>query len=232
MKRATSLLLAIVLCLSLCACGGGNGNVAEGKLSKEELLSSAKVFNRNTYMDDCRANLLRAEEKYVGKIFKLTGVVKEINVDSCVLYNDVIVPLDKDTLKKLTVDKSICIVGRVGEIKHEEITMQAGLGTATTHYYYLVMDQAYYLGDISEFSGTVCAIHRNGAVLKFDDEFGAVYCEIYTKFTDEQLARISDGDSIRISGTITRVPTNDTWLIHGKTITIYYNIYNTTLLDS
>ena len=57
MKRKLSIILALMLCLSLCACGGGNDTpettVPENSINKEEIVISNinKAFFGETVMD-------------------------------------------------------------------------------------------------------------------------------------------------------------------------------------
>ena len=71
MKKALSLILALVLCLSLCACGG------ESKLTKEDLLAKAQTVNADDILNEIGGNKARAA-KYIDSVYCITGHVLEI----------------------------------------------------------------------------------------------------------------------------------------------------------
>ena len=99
MKRTISLLLALMLTLSLCACGGSNETSApEGAqapevteetapevvlLTKEEILADA--VDIGDYAAEFMGNKLRAEETFLGKNFLVTGTVSEIQREYIVM---------------------------------------------------------------------------------------------------------------------------------------------------
>lgn len=94
MKKAISLLLALVLCLSLCACGGGN-NVPETEaptetttpevsaLTKDELLAKA-VSITNDEVSSAMSNPAYAKT-LVGKTYIIYGKVWNIEFDHVVI---------------------------------------------------------------------------------------------------------------------------------------------------
>ena len=74
MKKRISFLLAGVLALSLTACGGGGG------MSKEEMLEASEGQMNLAAISKAKSdNPVNAEEKYVGKIYELTGIVDAID---------------------------------------------------------------------------------------------------------------------------------------------------------
>ena len=95
MKKAISLLLALVLCLSLCACGGGNEtpNTTEAptettapeatKLTKEELLAKASSITN----DEAKSALSNPAfaKSLVGNTYIIYGKVWNIEVDHLVI---------------------------------------------------------------------------------------------------------------------------------------------------
>ena len=78
MRKALSLILALVLCLSLCACG-------EMKMTKEAMLSEAES---GVYADEITAdiacNFARAKN-YEGKVYNLVGHILSIEENYCVI---------------------------------------------------------------------------------------------------------------------------------------------------
>ena len=143
MKKTISLLLALVMCLSLCACGGGNNTsetteapIEETKITKEELLSTAtpmtqdiveqiladknyaKTLISNTYTF---TGCVRAEEEgYVGVEIRVpTATGSTIGYDyhsTLSLY----VYLPAKELEDVGYDDDITIVGKITDVMREE----------------------------------------------------------------------------------------------------------------
>ena len=95
MKKALSLILALVLCLSLCACGDG------GKISKEPAVTKAKIetndgntveMSAEELFNEYDSNEARFNKLYRGATITLTGTVKYIKVDTSVYSGDSIRP--------------------------------------------------------------------------------------------------------------------------------------------
>ena len=84
MKKAVSLILALMLLLSLCACGaeGGSGT---SQMSKEDMLSSAESVDMKDFTDAVDNNIVSAKQLYCGKVLEVTGVVGEIKEDHIAL---------------------------------------------------------------------------------------------------------------------------------------------------
>ena len=80
MKKALPLLLALVLCLSLCACG---------RSSVKQKASTAPYLDLTTYFLTENENEAKAEAEYDGNIYRYTGIVVEIDSDYCAVgyYN-------------------------------------------------------------------------------------------------------------------------------------------------
>ena len=135
MKKALPLILALVLCLTLCACGGeGNSTqttpeTTEGTsvASKEEMLASAKEFFSSEYLNEYKENPVRAEQNYVGQIVKFVGYVEQISADSVeVLPMNAVcqfsancrikVALSTDEIMQLSTGDTVAIVGEIAEL--------------------------------------------------------------------------------------------------------------------
>ena len=130
MKKTIPLLLALVLCLSLCACGGeGNNsqNTTDNVASKEEMLASASEFSCTNYLKEYKENPVRAEQTYVGQIVKFVGYVDSISADSVVVLpmNEayqfsadcrIKVALSTDEIMLLSTGDKIAIVGEIAEL--------------------------------------------------------------------------------------------------------------------
>lgn len=135
MKKVLSAILALVICLSLCACGGEDNNspnttdAPEGArvASKEEMLASASEFSCTNYLKEYKDNPVRAEQNYVGQVVKFVGCVDSISAKSVVVlpmneaYNfsadcKIKVALSTDEIMLLSTGDKIAIVGEVAEL--------------------------------------------------------------------------------------------------------------------
>lgn len=65
MKKTVALILALMMCLSLCACGGP---------SREEMLEQAVKLDLAELLETMTANAERAKKEYNDKVFKLSNV--------------------------------------------------------------------------------------------------------------------------------------------------------------
>lgn len=93
MKKAISLLLALVMCLSLCACGGNaedetnkQTEATNETVSNENIWNSAESMSAEMLWDNIGGNAAKAET-YVGKTLKITGTVIEIEKDNCYIMS-------------------------------------------------------------------------------------------------------------------------------------------------
>ena len=94
MKKAVSIILALVLCLSLCACGGGNDTPETTEaptettapestmLSNEELDALAVPFTEDDISDFSDNKALAAT--FVGNVYSFEGVVNSVQEDHVV----------------------------------------------------------------------------------------------------------------------------------------------------
>ena len=169
MKKTISLLLALVLCLSLCACGGGNSNTPdtpettettaplEVLMTKDEMLASAVEIDN--YEAEFASNKLRAEEKYIGNNYLVVGNIVGIEsthieiqsiVDNSVSLGIISVSLPEEDLMKLTTGQRVQIVGNFESFSEEEKDWGYGF---TETIYNGVMTNGYVVADTFEFSG-------------------------------------------------------------------------------
>ena len=134
MKKAISLLLALVLCLSLCACGGGNGDTPDipettesptettapevTVLTKEEMLEQATEVQAHEIDNTSHENLALAKQNYCNTVLKVTGQIARIAEDHIELGTgwyvvDVYLPIDE--LVTLQANQQVTIVGQTTE---------------------------------------------------------------------------------------------------------------------
>ncbi len=81
--------MVLVLCLSLCACGGNDTNetaspTEESTMSKEDMLAQAQDVTLGEILSEIESNEIRAEELYEGKFVK----IENFKVEEIKSYND------------------------------------------------------------------------------------------------------------------------------------------------
>ena len=152
MKQVISLLLALVLCLSLCACGGGNDtpvtndtNVpVEAVPTKEELLAQALAVDYTTINNDSFENLAKAKSLYCNATLKLDGTIYEIKEDHVRIGNGltwgVSVYLPTEDLIALEKWQRIVVVGNTTDEIIEETNHAGTLSLYQMPAAYLVDD--------------------------------------------------------------------------------------------
>ena len=167
MKKMIALLLAAMMCLSLAACGGKDSPSAaeedtasvepensetEATLTKEEMLACA--VEMDDYASEMAENKLRAEEKYIGNVFYVTGGVSNIQSD-CVDVGDFTVSLPTEEIMQLSSGQRITVVGRLDSLTAEESQEMYDGWSFTNTAYHGVMSNAYFVNDTYELSGTL-----------------------------------------------------------------------------
>ena len=146
MKKAISLLLALVMCLSLCACGGGSDTpetteapTEEAKISKEELLSVAVPMTMDIVQQitatgtgkDFAKTLISNTYTFTGKVYAeeadYVGVgIKVPNADGELVGYDYYsslsfyVYLPAEELASVRYDDTISFVGTITDVFREE----------------------------------------------------------------------------------------------------------------
>ena len=117
MKKAISLMLAIVLCLGLYACGGKNSKSPQ--MSKEDMLAAAEVVTPSQITSDVNSNIAKAKQLYCEKVLEVTGRVAsvkedyvEVGVDSTTTGTVIDVYLPMEELVLLASGQKITIVAK------------------------------------------------------------------------------------------------------------------------
>lgn len=141
MKKIISLFLAVIMCFALAACGSKG-------ISKEEMLAQAVEID--DYRSEMMGNFARAEEKYVGNIYYITGHVSDITGETLEV-GDFTVNLPKEDIMKVTTGQRIKIVGKIDSISYEQVPNEYGF----EHQCKGVMSNAYFVTDILEITGTL-----------------------------------------------------------------------------
>lgn len=159
MKKALSLLLAFVMCLSLCACGGGNDkenndtstndSTREKSISKDEMMQCAVEID--DYKSAMQENKARAEATYIGNVYYITGKVSNIESDH-IDVGDFTVYLPREDIMQVSKGQQIKVVGKIDSLSYE--TVSDGWGG-----YYDectgVMSSAYFVTDRFDVNGTL-----------------------------------------------------------------------------
>lgn len=149
MKKALSLILALVLCLSLCACGGGDTeestNSSESIKTKEELLAGAQTVKADDILNDIGGNKARAA-KYVDTVYCITGHVLEIEENYAIVlaadtgdWNNVIHSDDWYAYAELAVFRVYLPTEELAELnKCENIQFVGKIESITTFTYHAI----------------------------------------------------------------------------------------------
>lgn len=125
MKKALSLLLALVLCLSLCACGEGtqSGEKTESTTPSAESISVATLFEDVTNEAKCTLN--------IGKQVTVLGQIQEISANYCKIKlvshpdKSVHIRLPIERLAELSVGNFIAVTGIVEAYNWSAYTISA-----------------------------------------------------------------------------------------------------------
>ena len=153
MKKALSLILALVMCLSLCACSGGsndnsnNADAPETTMSKEDMLKSAETVYCDQIRRNTSENKAKATQLYCNKVLEVTGFVVSIEEDHIKLGSDfyagatvIDVYLPIEDLAMLVTKQLVTIVGKTTD-KIE--TRNQNMAGADWEQEYYTMTQAY-----------------------------------------------------------------------------------------
>ena len=150
MKKALSLLLALVLCLSLCACGG-NSNTTDISETTETTapetnapteniasLKDAPEADFSNIYEECNDNIVSAKNKYVEKEYLFPGIVKDINEDSISVvpikfstypygsWYYVTVSMPQDEIMKVSTQQIVNVAGQFSNLKEKSAEMKNG----------------------------------------------------------------------------------------------------------
>lgn len=145
MKKTLSLILALVLCLSLCACGGGKTSDVAKNASNADFYKIYDVAKNALNADfhkiykDCQNNITAAKDKYVGNTYKFAGIVKGIDEDSVSIapikfptgfstWYQVEVFMSKDDIKKVSTNQIVNVAGEISDISNNaNVQMKNGV---------------------------------------------------------------------------------------------------------
>ncbi len=153
-KKMIALHLALMVCLSLAACGGGSETSkqdatelpatteasTEPQMTKEEMLAVAQDIGED-FDKDFQANPVSAEAKYLGNIYYVTGIVNNIESDR-VGVGSFTVHLPKEEIMTLTKGQWITIVGKIDSVEKKPDVYYPDI-----YFWYGTMINAYFVTD-------------------------------------------------------------------------------------
>lgn len=223
MKKVVSLILALVMCLSLCACGSDEGkdntnntgkNPEATTMSKEDMLAAAEVVTPSQITQDTNSNIAKAKQLYCGKVLEVTGVVAavkenyvEIGVDTSVAGAVIDVYLPTEELLLLESRQKVTIVGKTNDVTSETTSSgPMGMEWVKTHY---TMPEAYLVNDTFEVSGKLFGKNQSYApAYNFDDGTSVTKLLYFADGVD--LSVIGSGATFTVKGKIYLGSINDT----------------------
>lgn len=223
MKKLLSLILALVMCLSLCACGSDKGkdntnntgkNPEATTMSKEDMLAAAEVVTPSQITQDTNSNIAKAKQLYCGKVLEVTGVVAavkenyvEIGVDTSVAGAVIDVYLPTEELLLLESRQKVTIVGKTNDVTSETTSSgPMGMEWVKTHY---TMPEAYLVNDTFEVSGKLFGKNQSYApAYNFDDGTSVTKLLYFADGVD--LSVIGSGATFTVKGKIYLGSINDT----------------------
>ena len=221
MKKALSLILAIVLCLGLClslsACGRFN------KAKKEELLATAERFPSSEIYACVNKNLVLAKETYVGKVYRRADIVRKITEDGCYVAVGLFVPLEKEVILDLKLNQCIEIVFKIDDVV---VTKDEQNGTTSTD---IISDEVYYVGSTTKIPATVVYVTTSSALVKLQTDYTGYGCKFSVDLTEEQVNAYSQGDTVFVEGNLLKLGTVEFYNHKGSSLNIWYTMENAVL---
>lgn len=205
MKKFLCFFLALMLCLSLCACG-------RSSVTKDEMIAIAEPLDCITIISDYESNPYSAKDKYTGKVFTVAGYIEDFSssyvtivpIDTPIKSSSpsfkVYMTLDDDEIKKLSSKGAATFVGQVSDVT-DCYNQIGGVGLHM---------KGYYVNDTVSFEGNVEKIYNfstNGVeypyIMISNFERGELTYYGYVFYDGESIinnANISEGDNITITG--------------------------------
>ena len=200
MKRALSIVFALTLCLSLCACG------SQKSPSKESFLDAATSCDFTTLYNDQVENPARAKS-YCGQIYKVTGYIESISEDSVT-----VVPIDtpfsglmravnirvyfsNEDMLQLSKFAAINFVGKVEEIAGDYSNVL------------ITMKEAFYIDDTIVLSGTVEDFVYNVdhgctqmQIRTYEKQRGDSRANLWATYYVRELSKLESHEKITVKG--------------------------------
>ena len=200
MKKLSALLLAVVLCFSLVACGGGKTP------TKEELLAVAESFSALDITNESNKNIVGAKQKFCNKTLLLSGYVRDIKEDHIELSSNygasymVDVYLSTEELAALQSNQLITVVGNTTDKIIETTDNSGGMSFDYNHYQ---MPVAYLVDDRAEVTGILGGINSSFAPA-YNIKVGSSSVSNLIFFADEvDTSKLKLGQEIKFSAIVT-----------------------------
>ena len=213
MKRTISLLLALVLCLSLCACGGSNSDTPEATeatapeikvMTKEEMLEQAVAVDQTAINNVSFENIVKAKSLYCNAVLLLEGTIFEIKEDHIEVgisdwLVDVYLPIED--MINLRNQQKILVVGQTNDTIEETTWTYDGY-SGTTHHY--SMPNAYLVQDKFEVTGKIHSANNsfeNGFNFQVGDN-PYLWVLFFDETIDRSNAKVNEDGSITVLGVV------------------------------
>lgn len=150
MKRTLALLLTLVMCLALCACGREN---SAPEMTKEKMLEQATECTAAEIAGETANNVARATQTYCGKTLSIRGLIGEICADHIQIESNSIVRLKVylpvEDIANLESGQLVTIVGNTGA----EITEEPLWPGIPQNIYVYEVNPAHFVTDRYEYTG-------------------------------------------------------------------------------
>lgn len=206
MKKILPLILSAAFILSLAACGDNTGeNINATDNDSSNRLESAQEVTLDEIRETLAENEAKAVNTYVGNIYTLSGFVRDITTEYCILQYEEVpqfemqVYLPEDELLNIGKGELITIVGEIsGFSEPDEFFLRSA-----------EMKNAQYVGNTTEITGEI---------IDFDSWNGNNYCRVSTAdITDvvmsdvavylpnDMLNELNEGDQITAKGVVTEL---------------------------
>ena len=187
MKKATYFFLALVLFLSLCACGPTASTEEttpteveeetaptkeETAPTKEEMLQTAQKVSTIDILNSSKENIAKAKLEYCNKTLLLSGIVREIkedHIELCIYYGasyhvDVYLPLEE--IVTLERGQGLTVVGKTTD---EILESSEAVGGYTFKYKFYQMPTAYIVSDTVEMTAVYRFFDSNTSSIQVED---------------------------------------------------------------
>ena len=224
MKKALSLILALVLCLSLCACGGNQSSdpnpSAETQPSKEDILKEASDMNLVAAGKAFEENKVNAQDTYYNKYYTIVGTVRQIESDEVIINpinavsgsafssaSQCHVKLPVDEIKMLSTFDVIKVCGKLTDFKK-------GYDNYT-----LTLDEAFYVDNTIVITAEISDVNnymggKKSIVLRESAGNGSVFYEIVVAKSDAENSEEAEfmgttyqiGDKVTFTGVLRNNP--------------------------
>ena len=203
MKKTLSLLLALVMCLSLCACRGGKDTPETTEAT--DLPADAIKIDMDTFFKECSSNIVKVSNDYEGKTCIIEGFISEIEKDHIALYYgpyfhvNVFLPVEQ--IIELQSNQYVEFVGTLENLEYDAYSgafadlTSAGISNATF----------VRTGEYNNYI-TTDGSHPQGACLYYEDTSGNWHY-LALELSEEQKDTLTNGTQITVEGKLF----NDYW---------------------